>query len=88
MPLDSAQWQIEILAADKTSQAFAAVDRRMKSLQQTQAQTSAAMNVAGKAVDILMARLGVLGAAYLGVEKARELFQTALKAGDLGEQAA
>ena len=24
MPLDSAQWQIEIFAADKTSQAFAA----------------------------------------------------------------
>ena len=33
MPLDQAQWQIELIAADKTAAAFASVGRRLKEVQ-------------------------------------------------------
>lgn len=34
MPFDQAQWQIDIIAADRTAQAFSSVEKRMKSLEQ------------------------------------------------------
>lgn len=43
MPLDQARWQIDILAADKTAQAFASVQRRMRALEVEQARIGQSM---------------------------------------------
>ena len=75
MPLDQARWQIDILAADKTAQAFASVDRRMKSLQTQQAQlgqstklgaamAAGGMNALGGAIARLSPLLGPVAIAW------------------------
>lgn len=84
MPLDAARWQIDLMAADKTASAFNSLNGRMKQAQQQAQATGGAMSVS---MDALTKRLGAVGAAYLSIETAVNLFHRALKAGDIGEQA-
>jgi murein DD-endopeptidase MepM/ murein hydrolase activator NlpD len=87
MPLDNAQWQIDILAADKTASGFASVERRLKSLQDSQTQMAAAMRTIGTAATSVFDHLKELALGYLTVETAHKLFETALKSGELAAQA-
>jgi hypothetical protein len=94
MPLDAARWQIEIAAADRTAQAFASVERRMKSLEVKQAGLSASMNlgataagVASRGVVGLVSTIGrfsaVLGPAFL----AWQTFKAGMESAQLIDQA-
>lgn len=84
MPLDQANWQINLLAADRTAQAFRSVDQRMKALDTQTKATSTAMN-AGFA---MAARaMGPLVAAFSAAAVAQKIWAAGMKAGDLGEQA-
>ncbi len=53
MPLDSAQWQIDILAADKTSQAFASAQRNIQAFRNAQSSIGKdASTVAGQVTEL------------------------------------
>lgn len=85
MPFDGqARWQIDILAADKTAQAFASVDRRLKAMEVTQRAASAGLN-AGFA---LVARaIAPLAAALTATAIAQRVWNAGMEAANLGEQA-
>lgn len=88
MPFDGARWAIELAAVDKTAQAFSSVERRMKSL--STAQAGLKVDAAGQSAMGVMALakgLGVVALGYMAVAKAKEIWNRAAKAGDLGEQA-
>jgi len=90
MPFDGvagARWQIDILAADRTGQAFAAVNRRID-------QTNASIAGLGRAMASGVGQTVAFGqglqrlAVVLGVvAAAQKAFQAGLRVGDLGEQA-
>lgn len=84
MPLDQANWQINLLAADKTAQAFRSVDQRMKALDTQTKATGTAMN-AGFA---MAARaMGPLVAAFSAAAVAQKVWAAGMKAANMGEQA-
>lgn len=84
MPLDQANWQINLLAADKTAQAFRTVDQRMKALDTQTKATGTAMN-AGFA---LAARaLAPLAAAFSAAAVAQKIWAAGMKAANMGEEA-
>jgi lambda family phage tail tape measure protein len=84
MPFDGSRWELSIVAADKTAQAFRTVDQRMKALDTQTKATSTAMN-AGFA---LAARaLAPLAAAFSAAAVAQKIWAAGMKAADLGEQA-
>lgn len=84
MPLDQANWQINLLAADKTAQAFRSVDQRMKALDTQTKATGTAMN-AGFA---MAARaMGPLVAAFSAAAVAQKVWAAGMKAANLGEEA-
>lgn len=84
MPLDAAQWQIQITAADKTSAAFTSLQQRMKQTETIAAGMSQGMSNAFGAVTRM---LGPLTAATLAAAAAHKLWTAGMAAGDLGEQA-
>lgn len=90
MPFDGvagARWQIDIMAADKTAQAFTAVDRRLKSLEAGVAGMGRGM-AAGVQQTVAFGRgLQQLAVGYGVVTAAHKAFQAGLRIGDLGEQA-
>jgi len=84
MPLDQANWMINIQAADKTAQAFRTVDQRMKALDTQTKATGTAMN-AGFA---MAARaLAPLAAAFSAAAVAQRVWRAGMEAANLGEQA-
>lgn len=92
MPFDGdARWQIEIGAVDRSAQAFAAVDRRMReSSRQAMAlgqQTSMANNVATAAMTRLSAALAPLAAGFTAAAVASRIWEAGMKAANMGEQA-
>jgi exonuclease VII small subunit len=88
MPLDGdAQWQIDILAADRTAAAFLAIDKRLAGLQVNQARMAGATESAGAAVTSFIGTLKNLAIGYATVETARKLLEIGLKSGELGNQA-
>ncbi|HQS18602.1 hypothetical protein [Reyranella sp.] len=92
MPFDGdARWQIEIGAVDRSAQAFAAVDRRMReSSRQAMAlgqQTSLANNVATAAMTRLSAALAPLAAGFTAAAVASRIWEAGMKAANMGEQA-
>ncbi len=88
MPFDgNAQWQIDILAADKTAAAFSAVDKRLQSLQAGQSKMAGATSASSAATTELIGNLKKMAAAYLSIETAQKLIDTGLKSGELGNQA-
>lgn len=92
MPFDGdARWQIEIGAVDRSAQAFAAVDRRMReSSRQALAlgqQTSMANNIATAAMTRLTAALAPLAAGFTAAAVASRVWEAGMKAANLGEQA-
>ena len=87
MPLDTAQWQIDILAADKTAGAFASATRNMQGLAAIQADLSKLLSGQASAGDVLVSSLGRLGAAYLTVATAKKLLDIGLEQGELVNQA-
>ena len=92
MPFDGdARWQIEIGAVDRSAQAFAAVDRRMReSSRQAMAlgqQTSLANNIATAAMTRLTAALAPLAAGFTAAAVASRVWEAGMKAANMGEQA-
>jgi len=92
MPFDGdARWQIEIGAVDRSAQAFAAVDRRMResSRQATMLgqQTSMANNVATAAMTRLSSALAPLAAGFTAAAVASRIWEAGMKAANMGEQA-
>ncbi len=84
MPLDQANWMINIQAADRTAQAFRTVDQRMKALDTQTKATGTAMN-AGFA---MAARaMGPLVAAFSAAAVAQKVWAAGMKAANLGEEA-
>lgn len=84
MPFDGARYQIDIMAADRTAQAFASVDRRMKSLEQSQSRAAAVMAASTNTFNrAIAATSSALSAAAI----AQRVWAAGMKAGDLGEQA-
>jgi hypothetical protein len=91
MPFDGARWQIDILAADKTAQAFASVDRRMReTARQSQLfaqQTSMGANIASAALSKVGSMLAPLAAGFSAAALASKVWNAGMMAGGLGEQA-
>lgn len=84
MPLDATRWQIEIAAADKTAQAFTAVQRRLESIDIVTKGVSSAMATQFA----LMARsLGPIGAGLTAAALASKAWTVAMDAGALLDQA-
>ncbi|WP_422036538.1 hypothetical protein [Reyranella sp.] len=85
MPFDgTTRYQIDITAADRTAQAFATVDRRLKAMEVTQRAASAGIS-AGYA---LMTRaLAPLAAALTATAVVQRVWQAGMEAANLGEQA-
>lgn len=84
MPLDAARWQIDLLAADRTAQAFNSVNQRMKQTQQQATVTASTMSSGFSAVAGMAARLSPI---LLAVAAAQKVWDAGMKAADLGEQA-
>lgn len=84
MPLDQANWQINLLAADKTASAFKSVDQRMKALDTQTKATGSAMN-AGFAM--ASRALAPLAAAFSAAAVAQKVWAAGMKAANLGEEA-
>ena len=85
MPFDGqTRYQIDITAADKTAQAFATVDRRLKAMEVTQRAASAGLN-AGFA--LVTRALAPLAAALSAAALAQRVWQSGMEAANLGEQA-
>lgn len=86
MPLDQARWQIDIMAADKTAQAFQSVDKRIKSLDQS---TKAMSFGRGLAEDVkgMLGLVTRFAPVLTGAALAWKTFNAGMKAADLGEQA-
>lgn len=81
MPLDQAQWQIDILAADKTAAAFASVERRMKQLDATTKASTATMATQGAASANAFALIGRAAAPLVGILGSLNVVQRAWDAG-------
>lgn len=84
MPFDQAQWQIDLLAADKTASAFNSVNSRMKQTQQIAAQTAPAM---ASGFGLVTAAITRLAPALLAAAAAHKVWEAGMKAGGIGEQA-
>lgn len=84
MPLDAAQWQIQITAADRTSAAFNSLNQRIKQTQTIAEGMSQGMSTAFAGVTRV---LGPLAAAFTAAALAQKIWAAGMKAGDLGEQA-
>jgi|GEM_PF-752749 len=87
MPFDGvagARWQIDITAADKTAQAFATVDRRLKAMEVTQRAASAGVS-AGFA--FVTRALAPVAAALSAAAVAQRVWNAGMEAANLGEQA-
>lgn len=86
MPFDGpARWQIDLLAADKTAQAFASVDRRVRGLQAVQVGATQAMSAGYGA---LARALAPLAAALTAASLAHRIWSAGMVAANLGEHAA
>lgn len=92
MPLDQARWQIDILAADKTAQAFASVDRRMKSLETSTKTSAASLANSGSVGASAFAMINRAAVPLLGilsaVSIAHRTWTAGMKSGALIDQAA
>jgi hypothetical protein len=85
MPFDGqTRYQIDITAADRTAQAFATVDRRLKAMEVTQRAVSSGLN-AGFA--LVTRTLAPLAAALSAAAVAQRVWQAGMEAANLGEQA-
>ena len=85
MPLDAAQWQIQITAADKTSAAFASIDRRLAEMSSNMNSLSKDINGGFAAINRAASALGITLSAAAA---AARVWQAGMKAADMGEQAA
>lgn len=92
MPLDAARWQIDIMAADKTAQAFASVERRMSSLERSLAASTRGMDKAGDtgagAFAMIGRAAGPLIAILATLNVAQRTWEAGMKSGALIDQAA
>lgn len=84
MPLDQANWQLNLLAADKTAAAFRSVNQSMRQLDSASKATSTVMTTGFASVTRM---LGPLAAGFTAAALAQRVWQASMKAGDLGEQA-
>lgn len=85
MPFDGqTRYEIQIAATDRTAQAFATVDRRLKAMEVTQRAASAGLN-AGFA--LVTRALAPLAAALTATAVAQRVWQAGMEAANLGEQA-
>lgn len=85
MPFDGqTRYQIDILAADKTAQAFATVDRRLKAMEMTQRAASAGLSAG---YTLVTRALAPLAAALSAAAIAQRVWQAGMEAANMGEQA-
>jgi len=85
MPFDGqTRYQIDILAADKTAQAFATVDRRLKAMEVTQRAATAGLSAG---YGMVTRALAPLAAALSVAAIAQRVWQAGMEAANLGEQA-
>jgi len=84
MPLDQANWQINLLAADKTASAFRSVEQNMKRVDAQAKSASSAMSTGFGAASRALAPLA---AAFSAAAIAQRIWAAGMKAADLGEQA-
>lgn len=84
MPLDATRFQIDIVAADRTAQAFQSAERRLRGFQAAQAHASQAMSAGYSA---LARALAPLAAAITVAATAQKIWAAGMKAADIGEQA-
>lgn len=84
MPLDQARWQLDIVAADKTAQAFTSVDRRMQMLAQSSRNTA---TVSAAGFTALQRTLAPIAAALAAAASAHRVWTAGMKAANLGEEA-
>jgi len=85
MPFDgNTRYQIDIMAADKTAQAFATVDRRLKAMEVTQ---RAAMAGVSAGYGMITRALAPLAAALSAAAVAQRVWRSGMEAANLGEQA-
>lgn len=84
MPLDQANWQLTLLAADKTANAFRSVDQNIRRIDTQAKATTSAMSTGFAAVG---RALIPLAAAFSAAALAQRAWHAGMKAADLGEQA-